>query len=187
MTGDGSTGAPLLRDAEADDLAWVLDAHRAVYVAGLGWPPAFLDLVATVMAGIAPRLLAATGDPLRRERAWIAEADGERAGAVVLVAHDHDPSVAKLRLLIVTEDARGRGVGPALVAAAVAFARESGYARIELWTEDSLAAARRIYARAGFTIVATAPSEVMPGNVAETWSLDLNAGQRVASGAPESG
>ncbi|MGC4192006.1 MAG: GNAT family N-acetyltransferase [Thermomicrobiales bacterium] len=164
----------LLRDADTDDLAWVVDAHRAIYVDGLGWPEAFVPVVEGLMAAIAPRLLAGKGDPARRERAWIAEVGGERAGAIFLVAHDHDPTAAKLRMLVVTEGARGYGVGSALVAAVVAFAREAGYSRIELWTEDSLVAARRLYMRAGFHIVATAPSDVVLGNIAETWNLDLS-------------
>ncbi|MGC4105304.1 MAG: GNAT family N-acetyltransferase [Thermomicrobiales bacterium] len=163
-----------LRDADAADLAWVVDAHREVYVDGLGWPSSFPPVVEALMADIAPRLLVAQDDPARRERAWIAEVNGARVGAIVVVAHDRDPAVAKLRMLVVTEGARGHGVGSALVAAVIAFAREVGYARIELWTEDSLEAARRLYARSGFIIVATAPSDVVPGNIAETWSLDLS-------------
>ncbi|MGN6032845.1 MAG: GNAT family N-acetyltransferase [Thermomicrobiales bacterium] len=174
MTNDSRAGdSPLLRDADAADFAWVLDAHRAVYLDALGWPASFLPVVEGLLAGIGPRLLATRDDPERRERSWIAEVAGERVGAVFLVAHDTDPAAAKLRMLVVTEGARGHGVGSALVAAAIAFAREAGCARIDLWTEDSLVAARRLYARAGFRIVATAPSETVPGNTAETWSLDL--------------
>lgn len=170
---DPAASGFVLRDADADDRVWVVAAHRAIYIDDLGWPEAFMPVVEGLTADIAPRLLAARGDPHRRERAWIAEVDGARVGAIFLVAHERDPVVAKLRMLVVTEGARGLGVGSALISAVIAFARDAGYARIDLWTEDSLESARRLYARAGFALVATAPSDVVPGNIAETWSLNL--------------
>jgi hypothetical protein len=43
------------------------------------------------------------------------------------------------------------------VAACLEFARGAGYARIQLWTNDVLAAARSIYLRHGFTLIAQEP------------------------------
>ena len=50
-------------------------------------------------------------------------------------------------------EARGHGLGPRLVDAALARAREAGYARIELITFSELTAAARIYRAAGFVRV----------------------------------
>ena len=61
-----------------------------------------------------------------------------------------DADVAGLRMLAVAPDAQGRGVGAALIAAAVARARQTGKRRLLLHTTAPMAAAHRLYERAGF-------------------------------------
>jgi ribosomal protein S18 acetylase RimI-like enzyme len=55
-----------------------------------------------------------------------------------------------LRLLAVAGDARGQGVGQALVDECVRRARRMGAAELGLHTSASMAAARRMYLRMGF-------------------------------------
>ena len=57
-----------------------------------------------------------------------------------------------------------------LVQACTAFARECGYSAIELWTQSELVAARAIYVREGYALVAQEP-HAMFGKpcTAETW------------------
>ena len=94
------------------------------------------------------------------------------AGAVLLV--DAGDDVGQLRLLHVEPWARGLGIGRALVAECVAFARAAGYARIRLWTHTVLESARRIYQAAGFEIVETAIHDGFgKPEQGETWELVL--------------
>jgi GNAT superfamily N-acetyltransferase len=161
------------RDVTTDDFAWVRDVHREIYLDQLGWPPSFMGTVDDLLGALSPRLLAAQHNPQRRERGWIATIDGEPVGAIIVVQHDEEQTTAKLRMLVVSGAARGHGIGSGLLDRVIAFARDCGYTRIDLWTESTLKSARRLYTTAGFRIVEEAPSEIIPGATAETWRLDL--------------
>ena len=63
----------------------------------------------------------------------------------------------KLRLLILDAEARGRGIGNLLVRTAIQFAGDRGYTQMTLWTMGMLPAARAIYSREGFRLVASIP------------------------------
>jgi GNAT superfamily N-acetyltransferase len=126
------------------DLGWVVMAHGEVYAAEFGWNTNFEALVARIVADYA-----GDHDP-RREAAWIAEVDGQRAGCVFCVAGEGD--TAQLRILLVDPGARGHHLGYDLVGTCMEFAREAGYARMRLWTNDVLVAARRVYLKHGFTL-----------------------------------
>jgi GNAT superfamily N-acetyltransferase len=152
---------------EPGDLGWVVLAHGELYAQEFGWDASFEALVARVVADFA-----ADHDPAR-ERAWIAELDGRRVGCVFCVTGD-EPGTAKLRILLVHPDARGHGVGTRLVDACTSFARERGYARVRLWTNDVLAAARRIYLAAGFRLVAQEPHRSFGAElVGQDYELEL--------------
>jgi ribosomal protein S18 acetylase RimI-like enzyme len=66
------------------------------------------------------------------------------------------------------------GLGRALVAECVGFARQAGYRRIVLWTQSILTAARHLYTEAGFRRTAQESHHSFGHDlVAETWELDL--------------
>lgn len=168
ILGDGSAHRPVptLREPAPGDLGWVVWAHGEIYAREYGWGSPFEALVARIVADFA------SGRDPRRERAWIAVAEGERVGSIFLVKADEE--TAKLRLLLLAPKARGLGLGRRLVEECLAFARFAGYRRVVLWTNDSLVAARSIYAKAGFAIVATEPETgFAPGTMSETWELSL--------------
>jgi len=157
----------VLRSPEPGDLGWVVERHGARYAAEYGWDATFEALVARVVADFAER------PDTRREAAWIAELDGERVGCVFCTAADAEHT-AQLRLLLVEPSARGAGVGTRLVDECLRFAKRSGYARITLWTNDVLVAARRIYERAGFHCDRREPHHSFGRElVGEYWSRDL--------------
>ena len=107
-----------------------------------------------------------------RDQAWIAEVAGAMAGSVLLT--DEGDGLCRLRLFYVEPMARGRGIGDALVRACLAFARETGYRAMTLWTHAVLTSARRIYAGHGFEIVETAMhDEFGKPELGETWRLEL--------------
>ena len=106
------------------------------------------------------------------ERGWIAERDGERAGAVFVVRKS--AAEAQLRLLILTPAARGLGLGGRLTDECIAFARAKGYAKLVLWTNTNLLAARAIYAKRGFKLIASEPYHGYGHDlVGEHWELDM--------------
>lgn len=135
-----------LRGPRPGDLGWIIERNASVYAAEYGWDQSYEALVARIVAEFA-----ADHDP-QREAVWVAELDGARAGSVMCVS-DAAPDTARLRLLLVDPGARGHHLGDRLVRTCVDFARAAGYRELVLWTNDVLAAARRIYQRAGFTLV----------------------------------
>ena len=157
----------VLRDPRPGDFGWVVQKHGELYAAEFGYTVEFEALVASIVAKFIEDF-----DP-QWEKAWIAEVDGERAGSVFLVRQS--ATVAKLRLLILTPQARGLGLGARLTDECIAFARQCGYRKMMLWTNGHLDAARGIYQSRGFRRVRNEPldADYHTGLTSEIWELKL--------------
>jgi DNA-binding MarR family transcriptional regulator/GNAT superfamily N-acetyltransferase len=171
----GETPAPevpyILRPPRAGDFGWIVSRHGALYGQEYGWDERLEALTAEIVAAFVRNY------DRKRERCWIAERDGENVGSVLLVKETDE--VARLRLLLVEPKARGLGIGARLVAETLRFAREARYRSMTLWTHSVLAAARHVYERAGFKLVATKEHDEFGKTlVGETWELELGQQQR---------
>lgn len=165
-----------LRPHRVGDMGWVIQRHGELYYNEYGWNEEFEALVAEITIEFMRKPGGLEGQQRpTRERCWIAERDGQRLGCIFLVAKD--ATTAKLRLLLVEPDARGLGLGRALVRECVSFAREAGYQKIVLWTQENLTVARHLYEEAGFQRTAREPHHSFGHDlVGETWELELRAG-----------
>ena len=137
--------AVVLRGLRPGDMGWIVQRHGELYAREYGLSSSFEALVARIAADYLDK------HQPGRDDAWIAEVDGQRAGCVLCVRKDDD--TAQLRVLLVESWARGHGLGTRLVDECIRFARDSGYRKLVLWTNDVLVAARRIYVAAGFELV----------------------------------
>jgi DNA-binding MarR family transcriptional regulator/GNAT superfamily N-acetyltransferase len=175
LGGDTETAAPqapaadsryVLRPPRPGDFGWIVKRHAELYAEEYGWTEPFEGVCAQIVADFANK------SDLQRERAWIAEMDGENVGCVFLAADS--PTLARIRLLLVEPKARGLGLGAHLVDECIGFARRAGYEKITLWTHSVLAAARHIYQKAGFKL--TRSEERVSWSkpvVSEHWDLEL--------------
>lgn len=170
--GDAPAPQWRIRTFLSGDLALIASRQSVLYARDYGWGRPMEVLQGEV-----------TTDFLRafkpgREQCWVAEGvggalDGRMLGAVMLV--DAGEGSAKLRLLHVEPEARGLGIGGALVDECLGFARTVGYARIELWTHMVLASARRIYEAVGFRRTAVETHDRFGEPVqGETWEYLLD-------------
>jgi DNA-binding MarR family transcriptional regulator/GNAT superfamily N-acetyltransferase len=149
------------------DLGWITHRQAVLYHQEYGWDWTYEGLVAQILGDFVKSFDAA------REDAWVADLEGSVVGSVFLMKSD-DAQVSKLRLLYVDRAARGLGIGSRLVRLCIERARELGYQRLTLWTNDVLVSARKIYQAAGFTLLQEYPHHAFGRDLtAQTWMLDL--------------
>lgn len=144
-------GPVLVRDARAEerDSIRALTMRAYAQYANVMSPEAWAGLYEAACIALETRL------PAHR---FVAERAGWIVGSVMLFPPASDAyagwsrtaSWPELRLLAVSPEARGSGIGEALVAACVRRAREDGAATLGLHTVAGMHAANKLYSRFGF-------------------------------------
>ncbi len=156
----------VVRRHRPGDMGEIIAGQARIYAGEYGWNDEFEALVAEIAAAFLK-----ANDPAR-ERAFIADRAGEVVGSVFCV--DGGGGIAKLRMLYVDASQRGTGLGRRLVRDCIAFAKAAGYAGMTLWTNDCLAAARRIYVDEGFVLAAEEKHHSFGVDlVGQNWTLDF--------------
>ena len=157
-----------LRGHRVGDIGWIVYRHAVLYAEEYGWNEQFESLVAQGAGRFLKEF-----DP-SSERCWIAEVEGEFAGCIFLVKDLERENTGKLRFFLVEPKARGLGLGRRLVQECIDFAKDVGYDKIVLWTNDCLHAARHLYEDFGFRLIHEEPIDWFgPRTVAQTWELVL--------------
>jgi len=125
------------------DIGEIVRLHGEIYAREYGLDATFEASVAETLGSLVLR-----GWPGEGEGIWVAEADGERVGAVIL-SHEGN-GLSRLRTLVLRPEHRRAGVGRRLLDELLAAARAAGHARMELDTFSELRAAANLYRSAGF-------------------------------------
>lgn len=128
-------------------LAEVTGLHIRYYAREFGFGRPFECKVASEMAEFLGRIDAPENQSFH---AW---QDGRLLGAVSMDGEDLGAGRAHLRWFVVSDAARGLGLGRDLLSAAMAHADGAGMKETRLWTFRGLDAARHLYEAFGFTLV----------------------------------
>ena len=152
----------ILRPFRADDIDWLVDQHETHYAQVEGFDGSFAPLVRAILEAFV------TDHDPACEHGWIAMSGGDRLGSIFCVRLDGQ--TAKLRLFFLVPAARGKGVGRLLLDQCMGFARDAGYAGMQLWTHESHRAACTLYARAGWKLTESRPVRSFGQDLVEqTW------------------
>lgn len=161
------TPQPEVRTARPEEYDAIGELTAAVYLAE-GYAD---EGYARVLRDVASRAASAS--------VLVVVRDGRLLGSITVAAgggefaEQAEPGEAVVRMLVTDPAARGTGAGTALVAAAVELAGGSGCSVVRLSTQASMAAAHRIYERAGFTRTPDRDWSPQPGVDLLTYQLVL--------------
>lgn len=126
-------------------IANITQMHATYYSREVGFGCAFESKVAAGLANFVPRL-----DSPKNE-IWTANYRGEMVGSIAIDGEDLGDNKAHLRWFIVSDAARGVGVGHQLISKALAFVDDYGFDKTHLNTVEGLEAAHHLYYKYGFT------------------------------------
>ncbi|HET9972664.1 MAG TPA: GNAT family N-acetyltransferase [Streptosporangiaceae bacterium] len=99
-----------------------------------------------------------------RDGSFLAFIPGLAEPAGLVGGFEQEPGVAEVVSMFVRPQARGHGVGEALIDAVTAWAKDQGATSVHLWVTDTNKRAIRLYERCGFTV--TPERQPLPSNPA---------------------
>jgi GNAT superfamily N-acetyltransferase len=120
--------------------------HGRYYVHGRGWSPLFEAICAEQLGEIARHF----GNGSTAFSAW---EDGEFLAGLVMDSRPSMRAGARLRFLIASDAARGRGLGNELLRRALAWAEARGITAVWLTTVAGLEASSHLYRKYGFVLL----------------------------------
>jgi GNAT superfamily N-acetyltransferase len=129
-------------------LGRVTELHGSYYAEHWGFDIRFEAEVAREMAAFLLRF-----DPAR-DGFWLAVAGNRILGSITIDGGASPAEEARLRWFVLAPESQGRGIGKRLMAQAMAFCRDRGLRRVYLHTFAGLEAARHLYERHGFRLIA---------------------------------
>lgn len=155
-----------IRPFQPGDVGWVAYLHGTLYSETYGFGEIFEYYV---VQGLADFMKNPAGGNL-----WIAEVNGNKAGAIAITKYD--ATTAQLRWFVLDEHYQGLGIGKKLMDTALAFCKQQGYTHVFLWTADNLKAARHLYKKYNFHLTDEKTNETWTGQqlMEERWDLTLS-------------
>lgn len=124
----------------------IAEMHGVYYSREWSFPPPFEARVAAGLADFVPRL-GRDGNQI-----WLVLSGSDIRGSAAIDGEDLGNGKAHLRWVIIEDNLRGTGIGRRLVAEAMNFCDQRGFAETHLWTFKGLDAARHLYESFGFVL-----------------------------------
>lgn len=148
------------------DCQWLVARHQDLYALEEGYDSSFGPAMAAVL-----QRYCESHDP-GCERGWIAVAGERRIGSVFCIRQDEE--TARLRLFLLTPEARGKGLGKRLLRDCMQFARQAGYREMRLVTHEKREKTGSLYEAFGWRQAAARPVTAYGADLIEqTWHVML--------------
>lgn len=176
----------VIRDARPDELPAVADLRVRAYVAGgfLSADSGYVPRLRALGTNSDGRVLVATDadeQAIAPDATGAGSGAGQIVGTIMLVSWPHtgqvvsSPDEAEIRALAVAPGTQGRGIGRALLRAALEVAARQGARSLVLSTQREMRAAQRIYEQAGFARLPHRDWFPEPGTKLLVYGLRLDA------------